>query len=117
MTRQIEARGPQSNLSFYAFTATPKVRTLEMFGDIEPDGKPAPFSLYSMRQAIEEGFILDVLKNYVTYHELYEIAKVVEDDPEHDKRRGQRQIARFASLHEGAVVQKVEVIVEHVCST
>lgn len=116
ITRQIEARGPQSNLSFYAFTATPKVRTLEMFGDIGPDGKPAPFSLYSMRQAIEERFILDVLKNYITYQELYEIAKVVEDDPEHDKRRGQRQIARFAALHEAAVEQKVEVIVEHFCS-
>ena len=116
ITRQIEARGPQSNLSFYAFTATPKGRTLEMFGDTGPDGKPAPFSLYSMRQAIEEGFILDVLKNYVTYQELYEIAKVVEDDPERDKRRSQRQIARFASLHEGAVEQKVEIIIEHFCN-
>ena len=67
IANQIRQRGPQSNLGFYAFTATPKARTLEMFGNKGPDGKPEPFSLYSMRQAIEERFILDVLKNYVTY--------------------------------------------------
>ncbi|MCP5352236.1 MAG: type I restriction endonuclease subunit R [Chromatiales bacterium] len=110
---QIERRGPQSNLAFYAFTATPKARTLELFGDIGPDGKPQPFSLYSMRQAIEERFILDVLKNYVTYKELYEIVKKTPDDPEHDKSKSKRQIARFASLHEAAVEQKVAIIVEH----
>jgi type I restriction enzyme R subunit len=113
ITNQIERRGPQSNLAFYAFTATPKARTLELFGDKGPDGKPAPFSLYTMRQAIEERFILDVLKNYVTYKELYEIVKKTADDPTHDKSKSKRQIARFASLHEAAVEQKVAIIVEH----
>ena len=113
ITNQIERRGPQSNLSFYAFTATPKARTLELFGDKGPDGKPVPFSLYSMRQAIEERFILDVLKNYVTYKELYEIVKKIADDPTHDRSKSARQIARFASLHEAAVEQKVAIIVEH----
>ena len=105
--------GPQSNLAFYAFTATPKARTLELFGDKGPDGKPEPFSLYSMRQAIEERFILDVLKNYVTYQELYQIVKKTPEDPEHDKSRSKRQIARFASLHEATVEQKVMIIIEH----
>ena len=113
ITNQIRKRGPQSNLSFYAFTATPKPKTLELFGDIGPDGQPAPFSLYSMRQAIEEGFILDVLKNYVTYSELYEIIKKIPDDPAHNKSRSTKQILRFASLHEGAVEQKVAIILEH----
>lgn len=113
IANQIERRGPQSNLAFYAFTATPKPRTLELFGDKGPDGKPAPFSLYTMRQAIDERFILDVLKNYVTYKELYEIVKKTADDPTHDKSKSKRQIARFASLHEAAVEQKVAIIVEH----
>ena len=113
IANQIRQRGPQSNLAFYAFTATPKARTLELFGDKGPDGKPEPFSLYSMRQAIEERFILDVLKNYVTYQELYQIVKKTADDPEHDKSKSKRQIARFASLHEAAVEQKVMIIVEH----
>ncbi len=113
IANQIERRGPQSNLAFYAFTATPKTRTLELFGDKGSDGNPVPFSLYSMRQAIEERFILDVLKNYVTYKELYQIVKKTADDPEHDKSKSKRQIARFASLHEAAVEQKVAIIVEH----
>jgi type I restriction enzyme R subunit len=113
IANQVERRGPQSNLAFYAFTATPKARTLELFGDPGPDGLPHPFSLYSMRQAIDEGFILDVLRHYVTYKELYQIVKKIADDPEHDKSRSKRQIARFASLHEAAVEQKVAIIIEH----
>ncbi|WP_335987506.1 type I restriction endonuclease subunit R [Spongiibacter tropicus] len=113
VTNQIKSRGPQSNLSFYAFTATPKPKTLEMFGHLDANGEPVPFTLYSMRQAIEEGFILDVLKNYVSYKELYEIVKKTPDDPEHDKSKSKKQIARFASLHEAAVDQKVAIIVEH----
>jgi len=113
ITNQIIKRGPQSNLSFYAFTATPKPKTLELFGDVDASGLPVPFSLYSMQQAIDEGFILDVLKNYVTYKELYEIVKKTPDDPVHEKSRSKKQIARFASLHEGAVEQKVAIIVEH----
>ena len=82
------ARGPQKNLSFFAFTATPKDKTLELFGHAGPDGKPEPFHLYSMRQAIEEGFILDVLKNYTTYKTYFKLTKAIEDDPEVDRAQG-----------------------------
>jgi type I restriction enzyme, R subunit len=108
-----KARGPQSNISFFAFTATPRNVTLERFGIKGPDGLPQPFHLYSMRQAIEEGFILDVLQNYMTYKAYYQLEKAIEDDPELNGRRGQRRVARFASLHPTAIGQKVEVIVEH----
>ena len=106
-------RGPQPNISFFAFTATPRNVTLERFGIKGPDGKPHPFHLYSMRQAVEEGFILDVLQNYMTYKAYYKLEKAIEDDPELKGRRGQRKVARFASLHPTAIGQKVEVIVEH----
>jgi len=106
-------RGPQPNISFFAFTATPRNVTLERFGVKGPDGKPLPFHLYSMRQAIEEGFILDVLQNYMTYKAYYQLEKAIEDDPELNGRRGQCKVARFASLHPTAIGQKVEVIVEH----
>jgi len=106
-------RGPQPNISFFAFTATPRNVTLERFGTPGPDGKPLPFHLYSMRQAIEEGFILDVLQNYMTYKAYYQLEKAIEDDPVLRTRQGQRRVARFASLHPTAIGQKVEVIVEH----
>jgi type I restriction enzyme, R subunit len=108
-----KARGPQPNISFFAFTATPRNVTLERFGLKGPDALPHPFHLYSMRQAIEEGFILDVLQNYMTYKAYYQLEKAIEDDPELHGRRGQRRVARFASLHPTAIGQKVEVIVEH----
>ena len=108
-----KARGPQANLSFFAFTATPRNVTLERFGAVGPDGLPHPFHLYSMRQAIEEGFILDVLQNYMTYKAYYKLEKTIEDDPQLSGRRGQRKVARFAHLHETAIGQKVEIIVEH----
>ncbi len=106
-------RGPQPNISFFAFTATPRNVTLERFGTMGPDGLPHPFHLYSMRQAIEEGFILDVLQNYMTYKAYYQLEKAIEDDPELRGRRGQRKVARFASLHPTAIGQKVEIIIEH----
>ena len=106
-------RGPQPNISYFAFTATPRNVTLERFGVKGPDGLPRPFHLYSMRQAIEEGFILDVLQNYMTYKAYYKLEKHIEDDPELSSRRGQRRVARFASLHPSAIAQKVEVVVEH----
>lgn len=108
-----KARGPQPNISYFAFTATPRNVTLERFGIKGPDGLPQAFHLYSMRQAIEEGFILDVLQNYMTYKAYYQLEKAIEDDPELSGRRGQRRVARFASLHPTAIGQKVEVIVEH----
>jgi type I restriction enzyme, R subunit len=106
-------RGPQPNISYFAFTATPRNVTLERFGTMAADGLPHPFHLYSMRQAIEEGFILDVLQNYMTYKTYYALEKTIEDDPELKTRRAQRRVARFAALHPTALSQKVEVIVEH----
>jgi type I restriction enzyme R subunit len=113
IARTVQARGPQKNLSYFAFTATPKHKTLELFGQDGPDGRPEPFHVYSMRQAIEEGFILDVLKNYVTYKTYYRLAKAIEDDPEFDRAKASQAVARFVSLHPHNVAQKTEVIVEH----
>lgn len=109
----IGARGRQTNLSFFAFTATPKKKTMELFGEPGPDGKPGAFHLYSMRQAIEEGFILDVLRGYATYKTYYRFAKAVEDDPQVEKDKAKRAIARSASLHPHNLAQKAEVMVEH----
>ena len=106
-------RGPQPNMSFFAFTATPKYKTLELFGHQGPDGKPAPFHLYSMRQAIEEGFILDVLQGYTTYKRFFQLAKAVADDPELDKRKAAAALARFVNLHPTNIAQKTEIIIEH----
>jgi type I restriction enzyme R subunit len=106
-------RGRQPNISFFAFTATPKYRTMEVFGHPGADGKPQPFHLYSMRQAIEEEFILDVLRNYTTYKTYYRLIKSIEDDPKVEKRKAARALARFMSLHPHNIAQKAEVMVEH----
>lgn len=111
--KSMEARGKQDNLSFFAFTATPKAKTVEVFGTAHNDGKPRPFHLYSMKQAIEEGFILDVLKNYTTYKTYYRISKEIEDDPQVNKKQASRAIGRFLSLHPHNLAQKTEVIIEH----
>lgn len=110
---QQKSRGPQENISFFAFTATPRNVTIERFGTIGDDKRPYPFDLYSMRQAIEEGFILDVLQNYMTYNSYYKLEKTIITNPSLSQRRGQSKVARFASLHPTAIDQKVEVIVEH----
>ncbi len=111
--RTMLKRGRQPNISFFAFTATPKYRTLEVFGQPGPDGKPCPFHLYSMRQAIEEHFILDVLKNYTTYKTYYRLVKSIADDPKVEKKKAAKALARFMSLHPHNISQKTEVIVEH----
>lgn len=111
--KTMKAHGRQPNLSFYAFTATPKHKTLEMFGEPRENGKPEPFHLYSMRQAIEEGFILDVLKNYMTYKTFYRLSKQIEDDPHVNKKKATRAISRFVSLHPHNIAQKAEVMIEH----
>jgi type I restriction enzyme R subunit len=111
--RTMAKRGRQPNIGFFAFTATPKYKTLEVFGRPGPEGKPLPFHLYSMRQAIEEGFILDVLQHYTTYRTFFKLLKSVEDDPEVDKRKAARALARFMSLHPHNIAQKTDVIVEH----
>ena len=114
ITRLMEARrAHHPNLSFFAFTATPKPKTLQAFGTKDEDGKPHPFHLYSMRQAIEEGFILDVLQNYVTYTRFFSLSKRIEDDPRVDKKIAAKAIARFVNLHPHNITQKVEIIVEH----
>ncbi|MHB1738553.1 MAG: type I restriction endonuclease subunit R [Actinomycetes bacterium] len=114
LAKAVGARGRQQNLSFFAFTATPKARTLEMFGTLDHEtGKYEPFHLYSMRQAIEEGFILDVLANYATYQTYWRIEKAVENDPTYEAPKARRAIARFVSLHPSNLAQKAEIIVEH----
>ena len=109
----VESRGPQPNLSFFAFTATPKGKTLELFGRPGSNGKPEPFHVYSMRQAIEEGFILDVLRHYIDYDAYYRLVKQAADDPELPKRRTSVALAKFMILHPHNIAQKTEVIVEH----
>jgi type I restriction enzyme R subunit len=111
--RTMAKRGRQENISFFAFTATPKYKTLEVFGHKNEDGVPEPFHLYSMRQAIEEGFILDVLEHYTTYKTYFKLIKSIEDDPKVDKRKASGALARFVSLHPYNIAQKTEVIVEH----
>ncbi|MCG1012233.1 type I restriction endonuclease subunit R [Tepidanaerobacter sp. GT38] len=111
--KTIKKRGKQPNISFFAFTATPKAKTLEMFGTKGEDGLPHPFHLYSMRQAIEEGFILDVLRNYVTYETYFKLAKKIEDDPAFDKAKATKALTRYVSLHPHNIAQKTEIMVEH----
>lgn len=106
-------RGQQSNISFFAFTATPKYKTLQVFGDKDLEGKPKPFHLYSMRQAIEEGFILNVLQNYTTYELYFKLAKAIEEDPNLNKKKAAKAIGRFVSLHPHNLAQKTEIIIEH----
>lgn len=112
LVREMIAHGRHANLSFFAFTATPKKKTLEMFGDEYSDGTFHPFHIYSMRQAIEEGFILDVLANYTTYRTCYRIAKNIPDNPEVPASRAVQTIRRFEELHAHNLRQKTEIIVE-----
>ena len=113
LNQVMQSRGRQANLSFFAFTATPKGKTLELFGRTSTSGKPEAFHLYSMRQAIEERFILDVLKNYTSYATYYRLVKEAEDDPNLPKKKGVRALAKFMSLHPHNIEQKTEVMVEH----
>ncbi len=111
--RSAQARGRQSNISFFAFTATPKYKTLQVFGNKDAEGKPKPFHLYSMRQAIEEGFILNVLQNYTTYELYFKLTKAIEEDPNFNKKKASRAIGKFVSLHPHNLAQKTAVIIEH----
>jgi len=114
LNKVMAARGKQPNLSFFAFTATPKGKTLELFGrKPAPGAEPVAFHTYSMRQAIEEEFILDVLQNYTTYKTYFQLVKQVEDDPELPKRKGSQALAKFLKLHPVNISQRIEVIVEH----
>lgn len=109
----MESRGRQKNLSFFAFTATPKGKTLELFGRVGVSGKPESFHTYSMKQAIEEGFILDVLTRYTTYKTYYRLVKKAEDDPAMPKKKAAKKLAKFMALHPHNIEQKTEIMVEH----
>lgn len=110
--QELISAGKHKNLSFYAFTATPKDKTLEIFGEEWPDGTFHPFHVYSMRQAIEEGFIMDVLANYTTYKTCYKVAKNTPDNPEVPSSKAMKLIRRYAELHPYNIAQKAAIIVE-----
>lgn len=116
----VQARMPNERISYYAFTATPKGKTLELFGrpddpysPVGDDNKPKPFHVYSMRQAIEEGFILDVLQNYTTYDTAWRIAHPEGEDKEVDSKKARIKLAKWVRLHPYNINQRVEIIVEH----
>jgi type I restriction enzyme R subunit len=110
---QMKQRGQLPNVSYFAFTATPKNKTLELFGAKQPDGTFSPFSLYSMRQAIEERFILDVLKNYTTFRVYFGLMKKIEGDPNYEKGKAAYLLKSFADLHEHGIHEKTKIMVAH----
>ncbi len=112
VVREMMKRGKQPNLSFFAFTATPKYKTKKVFDEPGPNGE-APFHLYTMRQAIEERFILDVLKHYVTYEAYFRLVQVGDDDPHVERKKAARALARTLTFHEVNLRTKTEVMVEH----
>ncbi len=117
INRLVEAKRMLPNASYFAFTATPKNKTLELFGepDPQPDGttKHRPFHSYTMKQAIQEGFILDVLANYTPVKSYYKLVKKIEDDPEYDVKKAQKKLRRFVEGHEHAIRLKAEIMVDH----
>lgn len=114
---EISRNGKQPNVSIFAFTATPKSTTLQLFGKVNAKGQREAFHIYSMKQAIEEGFILDVLQNFTEYKTFYQINKEIEEDPHCKTVEAKRQIARFVELHETNIAQRIEVIIEHFRTT
>lgn len=113
ITDEICKHGKQSNVSMFAFTATPKPTTLAIFGRVNVYGQYEPFHLYSMRQAIEEGFILDVLQSFTPYKTFYTVNKEIESDPKFKTNKAKKKIAKFAMLHETNIAQRIEIIIEH----
>ena len=116
INRLMESRKLLSNASYFAFTATPKNKTLEIFGDPEPKGDQVghiPFHSYTMKQAIQEGFILDVMEHYTPVKSYYRLMKMVKDDPLFDTKRAQRKLLRYIESHEHAIRQKAEIMVDH----
>jgi type I restriction enzyme R subunit len=109
----MRSRKMRGNASYLAFTATPKNATLERFGVRQEDGKYKPFHLYSMKQAIEEGFILDVLANYTTYKSYYEIEKSIEDNPLFDTAKAQKKLRKFVEQNKQTIATKAEVMLDH----
>lgn len=116
INRIMEARKMLGNASYFAFTATPKNKTLEIFGEPVPDGdkvRHKPFHSYTMKQAIQEGFILDVLANYTPVESYYRLMKTVEDDPEFDTSKAKKKLRRYVESHDHAIRQKAEIMVDH----
>ncbi|MCK4659368.1 MAG: type I restriction endonuclease subunit R [Phycisphaerae bacterium] len=116
INRIMEARKMLANASYFAFTATPKNKTLEIFGEPVPEGdkvRHRPFHSYTMKQAIQEGFILDVLANYTPVDSYYRLMKTVEDDPEFDTTKAKKKLRRYVESHEHAIRQKAEIMVDH----
>ena len=117
VNREIERRKMLDNASYFAFTATPKNKTLELFGEPDPQGdgtvRRLPFHTYSMKQAIQEGFILDVLEHYTPVESYYRLAKTVEEDPEYDVRKAGKKLRRYVEGHEHAIRLKAEIMVDH----
>lgn len=111
--KAMQARKMKGNASYLAFTATPKNATLERFGTKQEDGSFKPFHLYSMKQAIEEGFILDVLANYTTYKSYYEIEKSIQDNPLFDTKKAQKKLRAYVERHKQTIGTKAEIIIEH----
>jgi type I restriction enzyme R subunit len=114
--KAMQARKMKGNASYLAFTATPKNATLERFGTKQEDGTFKPFHLYSMKQAIEEGFILDVLANYTTYKSYYEIEKSIQDNPLFDTKKAQKKLRAYVERHKQTIGTKAEIIIEHFIS-
>jgi hypothetical protein len=118
LEKRMAARKMLTNASYFAFTATPKNRTLEMFGEALPrdaDGKVKrrPFHSYTMKQAIDEGFILDVLKSYTPVESYYKLVTKTEEDPEFDKKKAQKKLRRYVESHDHAIRLKAEIMVDH----
>ncbi|MCK5461290.1 type I restriction endonuclease subunit R [Candidatus Gracilibacteria bacterium] len=111
--KEMQSRGQQKNVSFFAFTATPKQKTLEMFGEKQFDGTFRAFSNYSMKQAIDEGFILDILKNYTSYQMYFSLLKKSMDDPEYQKKKVQRLMIDYVGKHDVTINKKVEIMIDH----
>ncbi|WP_345992713.1 DEAD/DEAH box helicase family protein [Chryseobacterium sp. Chry.R1] len=113
----MQARKMTKNASYFAFTATPKNNTLEKFGKKQEDGSFKPFHLYSMKQAIEEGFILDVLANYTTYKSYYELEKSIEDNPLFDTSKAQKKLKAYVEKHKQTIGTKAEIMLDHFTSS
>ena len=113
LEKMMKDRKMSKNCSYFAFTATPKKETLERFGTPDENGKFHPFHLYSMKQAIEEGFILDVLTNYTTYRSYYELTKSIEDNPEYNSERAQKMLRRYVEREPKTIKAKAEVMLTH----
>ena len=117
LAKEVSKNGKPENVSVFAFTATPKPTTLKLFGRTNTKGRNEAFHLYSMKQAIEEGFILNVLENYTTYDTYFQLNKEIKEDPEYQTNKAKRQIARFIDLDKINIGQRVEIIIEHFRTT